>query len=211
MYLVNSIPTPSRNNQSPYFLWTGVAPKIRMIRKFGCKVVFHVPRNRCSWKLAPTGEIGILLGITNESAYCILKISDNKVYTSRHVTFFENNFPTLSNCEESNNNMIPNTSWNDFVEEEDKFYNCLEEAEEQAPISEDQSEDMSISSNLDNKGQESPPRKRIKVIGPRHPTLINSDISETNILPYPRHTTTHLTHSNPRTFNKALKSEESIT
>ncbi|MBW0535737.1 hypothetical protein O181_075452 [Austropuccinia psidii MF-1] len=182
-YLVNSIPTPSRNNQSPYFLWTGVSPKIGMIRTFGFKVVFHVPRNRCSWKLAPTGEIRILLGITNESTYCILKISDNKVYTSRHVTFFENNFPTLNNCEEPNNNMIPNTIWNEFVEEEDKFYDCLEEAEEQAPI-------------------KSPPR---------HPTLINSDISETNILPYPRRRTTHLTCSDPSTFNKALKSEESIT
>ncbi|MBW0489777.1 hypothetical protein O181_029492 [Austropuccinia psidii MF-1] len=205
MYLVK------RNKQSPYFLWTGVAPKIRMSRTFGCKVVFHVPRNLCSWKLASTGEIGIFLGITNESAYRILEISDNKVYTSRHVTFFENNFPTLNNCEESNNNMIPNTSWNSFVEEEDKLYNCLEEVEEKASISEDQSEDMSISSNLGNKGLESPPRKRIKVIEPRHPTLINSDISETNILAYPRRPTTHLTHSDPNTFNKALKSEESIT
>ncbi|MBW0462602.1 hypothetical protein O181_002317 [Austropuccinia psidii MF-1] len=68
---------------------------------------------------------------------------------------------------------------------------------------------MSISSNLGKKGLESPPRKRIKVIGPRHPTLINSDISETNILPYPRRPTTHLTHSDPSTFKKALKSEES--
>ncbi|MBW0477422.1 hypothetical protein O181_017137 [Austropuccinia psidii MF-1] len=128
MYLVNSIPTPSRNNQSPYFLWTGVASKIQMIRTFGCKVISHIPRNHLNWKLAPTGENRILLGITNEYAYCIFKISDNKVYTSRHATLFENNFPTLNNCEESNN-MIPNTSWNDFVEE-DNFYDCLEEVEE---------------------------------------------------------------------------------
>ncbi|MBW0585611.1 hypothetical protein O181_125326 [Austropuccinia psidii MF-1] len=181
-----------------------------MIRTFGCKVVFNVPRNHRIWKLAQTGEIRILLVITNESAYHILKTSD-KVYTSRHVSFFENNFHTLNNCEESNNNMIPNTSWNNFVEEEDKFYDFLEEAEKQAPISEDQSEDMSISSNLGNKGLESPLRKRIKVIGPRHPTLINPHISEATILPYPRRPTTHLTHSDPSTFNKAMKSEESIT
>ncbi|MBW0542219.1 hypothetical protein O181_081934 [Austropuccinia psidii MF-1] len=106
-----------------------------MIRTFGCKVIFHIPTSRCNWKLDPTCKIGILLGITNESAYCILKISD-KVYISRHITFFENSFPTLNNCEESNN-MIPNTSWNEFVEE-GKLYECLEEVEEQASISEDQ-------------------------------------------------------------------------
>ncbi|MBW0527267.1 hypothetical protein O181_066982, partial [Austropuccinia psidii MF-1] len=159
-YLVNSIPTPSRNNQSPHLLWTGVALKIRMIRTFGCKVIFHVPRHCCNWKLAPTGEIGILLGITNESAYRILKISNNKVYISRHVTFFEKNFPTVNNCKESNN-MIPNTSWNDFVEEEDEFYDCLEEVEEQASISEAHSEEESIPTNPGNERPGSPPRKRI--------------------------------------------------
>ncbi|MBW0476657.1 hypothetical protein O181_016372 [Austropuccinia psidii MF-1] len=160
-------------------------------------------------EILATGEIGILLGITNESAYCILKISDNKVYISRHVIFFENDFPTLNNCEESN--MIPNTSWNDFVEEEDKLYDCLEEVEEQASISEDHSEEEPTSTSPSNERPGSPPRKRIKVIGPRHPTLINSDISEANILPYSRRPTTHLTHPDPSTFNEALKSEESNT
>ncbi|MBW0490980.1 hypothetical protein O181_030695, partial [Austropuccinia psidii MF-1] len=209
-YIANSIPTPSRNNQSPHLLWTGVAPKNRMIRTFGWKVIFHVPRNLRNWKLAPTGEIGILLGITNESAYHILKISNNKVYISRHVTFFENNFPTLNNCKESNN-MIPNTSWNGFFEEEDKSYDCLEEVEEQASISEAHSEEESVFTNPGNERPGSPPRKRIKVIGPKHPTLINLDIREANILPYPRRPTTHLTHPDPGTFNEALKLEESDT
>ncbi|MBW0547358.1 hypothetical protein O181_087073 [Austropuccinia psidii MF-1] len=93
-----------------------------------------------------TGKIGIFLGITNESAYCILKISDNKVYMSRNVSFFENKFPTLNDFEESNN-MIPNTSWVNFVEEEDKFYNFLQEVEEQASLSKDHSEDKSIPTN----------------------------------------------------------------
>ncbi|MBW0515831.1 hypothetical protein O181_055546 [Austropuccinia psidii MF-1] len=58
---------------------------------------------------------------------------------------------------------------------------------------------------------EPPARKKINIIGPRHPTLINSDISKTNILPYSRHPATHLTLSDPCTYNKALKSETSAT
>ncbi|MBW0507776.1 hypothetical protein O181_047491 [Austropuccinia psidii MF-1] len=38
--LINLIPTPSRNNQSPLYHWTGNAPRIKCICKFGCKVVF---------------------------------------------------------------------------------------------------------------------------------------------------------------------------
>ncbi|MBW0507201.1 hypothetical protein O181_046916 [Austropuccinia psidii MF-1] len=104
--------------------------------------------------------------------------------------------------------MLPNTSWNNFFEE-DKIYHFLEEVAEQEPISEDKSEDESVSSNLGKEELEPPPKNNIKLIGPRSPTSINSDISETNILPYCRHKATHPTHSNPCTFTKALKSEES--
>ncbi|MBW0511828.1 hypothetical protein O181_051543 [Austropuccinia psidii MF-1] len=189
MHLVNIIPTPLRNNKSLFFLWTGVAPKIQMMRMFGCKAFFHIPRHQHNWKLAPTGEIGILVGFTNESAYHILKISEKRFYTKP-------------------NNILPKTSWKNLFEE-DKFYHFLEEVAEQAPISEDQSEDESVSSNLGKEEPESPPKNDIKLIGPRHPTSINSDISETNILPYCRHKATHATHSDPCTFTKALKSEES--
>ncbi|MBW0501422.1 hypothetical protein O181_041137 [Austropuccinia psidii MF-1] len=116
-HLVNIIPTPSINNQSPYFLWTGVSPKIQMTRTFGCKVIFHIPRHQQNWQMAPTGEIGILLGFTNESAYRILKLNNKKVYTSRHINFFENIFPTLENSEESDS-MTSNISWNNFLKEE---------------------------------------------------------------------------------------------
>ncbi|MBW0515082.1 hypothetical protein O181_054797 [Austropuccinia psidii MF-1] len=117
-HLVNIIPKLSRNNQSPYFLWTGVSPKIQMIRTFGCKAIFPIPRHQQSSKLAPTGEIGILLGFTNESAYCILKLNNKKVYTKP-------------------NSMTSNISWNNFLKEEEIYYDCLEETVEPEPINED--------------------------------------------------------------------------
>ncbi|MBW0505588.1 hypothetical protein O181_045303 [Austropuccinia psidii MF-1] len=50
---------------------------------------------------------------------------------------------------------------------------------------------------------------RLKVIDPRHPTLITSNIDSTHILPYPRRAKTFLTDSNytPRTYRLALQCE----
>ncbi|MBW0473055.1 hypothetical protein O181_012770 [Austropuccinia psidii MF-1] len=56
----------------------------------------------------------------------------------------------------------------------------------------------------------SPGPKIIKVIGRRHPTLIRSEISQVNILPYHRQPVALLTHTNDsNSFNKALKSPDS--
>ncbi|MBW0472319.1 hypothetical protein O181_012034 [Austropuccinia psidii MF-1] len=51
---------------------------------------------------------------------------------------------------------------------------------------------------------------RIKVIGPRHPTMIFSEIDDINILPYPRRANTHLTMVNrtPCTYQEALKAPD---
>ncbi|MBW0497876.1 hypothetical protein O181_037591 [Austropuccinia psidii MF-1] len=50
---------------------------------------------------------------------------------------------------------------------------------------------------------------RIKVIGPRHPTLITSEVDTIHILPYPRRTRTFITTSDstPRTYRLALQCE----
>ncbi|MBW0523417.1 hypothetical protein O181_063132 [Austropuccinia psidii MF-1] len=144
--------TPSRNNQSPYFLWAGVSPKIQMIR------IFCIPRNQHNWKLAPTGEIGILLQFTNESAHCILKLKDKKVYISRNVNFFENSFPILENSKKYNS-MISNISWNNFLKEDEVYYNCPEETVESVPINEDHPEADSVWSNQSNIEPEPPIEK----------------------------------------------------
>ncbi|MBW0541324.1 hypothetical protein O181_081039 [Austropuccinia psidii MF-1] len=101
--------------------------------------------------------------------------------------------------------MTSNISWNNFLEEEEIYYDCLEETVELEPTNKDHSEVESVLSNQSNIEPEPPERKKIKIIGPRNLTLINSDISKTNILPYSRHPATHPTHSDPCTYNEALK------
>ncbi|MBW0516091.1 hypothetical protein O181_055806, partial [Austropuccinia psidii MF-1] len=54
--LKNLIPTSSRENLSPFQLWTGNAPTMKSLRTFGCEVVFAVPKQRRPWKLSTTGE-----------------------------------------------------------------------------------------------------------------------------------------------------------
>ncbi|MBW0478276.1 hypothetical protein O181_017991 [Austropuccinia psidii MF-1] len=51
-------------------------------------------------------------------------------------------------------------------------------------------------------------RHLIRIIGPRHPTLITGNIDPTNILPYTQRMEAHLNLLNdtPQTFNGALKS-----
>ncbi|MBW0568640.1 hypothetical protein O181_108355 [Austropuccinia psidii MF-1] len=125
-YLTNVIPTPSKRNLSPYQLWSNNSPRINKIRIFGCKAIFLIPKQKRLWKLGPLGEEGILLGINNDSSYRILKISDEKVYCSRHVTFFEKEFPLSKESKDSDLPLlIP--SWNNHEEE---FFDCQEGPED---------------------------------------------------------------------------------
>ncbi|MBW0469541.1 hypothetical protein O181_009256 [Austropuccinia psidii MF-1] len=156
-YLTNIIPIPSKNNISPFQLWTKNALKIKKIHTFGCKVVFLIPKHKQIEKLAPVSEIGIF--------------------------------------------------WNDIEEE---FFNCQEMSEEDENI---MLEDLEIgqvgSSNDDSESLANslpPEARRIKVVGPRHPTLINSNISVSNILPYSQRPVALLTKKDPLTYNQALRS-----
>ncbi|MBW0519955.1 hypothetical protein O181_059670 [Austropuccinia psidii MF-1] len=77
--LTNLIPTPLRENLSPFQLWIGASPKIKSLRTFGCKVVFAVPKQRRPWELSSTGETDILLSSDYESpAYRKLKLNNKR-------------------------------------------------------------------------------------------------------------------------------------
>ncbi|MBW0534843.1 hypothetical protein O181_074558 [Austropuccinia psidii MF-1] len=168
-FLANILPTPSKKSLSPYFLWTTQLPKIKSIRTFGCKVVFLIPKKKRSWKLGPVGEEGVLLGFNNDSSYQILKLSNRKLYCSRHVVFFENEFPMLNDSKESDVPLLIN-SWHNSEEEE--FFDCQEEICEEETHNEEiliSSEDNSSKDNSEHSSLESclPPSARcIKIIGP---------------------------------------------
>ncbi|MBW0466412.1 hypothetical protein O181_006127 [Austropuccinia psidii MF-1] len=64
--LTNLIPTPSRQNLSPYALWTSKSLHIKKLRVFGCQAITLIPKNLRDWKLAQSGQEGVFLGYKND-------------------------------------------------------------------------------------------------------------------------------------------------
>jgi transposase InsO family protein len=128
-FLTNMLPTASRNNCSPYKLWTGAPPPLKRLRTFGCLAFFAVRKNHQSWKLAKTCKMGILVGYKNEgTSCCIVRLSDQKLVTTRHAVFSELEFPTLSGPSSS-----PHFPTLEDEDGDDIFFNCVSDIP--APIS----------------------------------------------------------------------------
>ncbi|MBW0478816.1 hypothetical protein O181_018531 [Austropuccinia psidii MF-1] len=186
--LSNILPTPSRLNNSPYTLWTGLYPKIQRICTFGCRAIVTVLRNHRAWKLGATGSEEIFLGYkTRNTAYCVLCLSDSKILTTKHKLTLPK-IPLLEIDESQplpENRNAPSEPEDDPLEEEKPSTNSLPEFLPENP-------------------------SRIRAIGPRHPTLVTSDINDINILPYKRRANTFVTSlgSTLRTFKAALDSLE---
>ncbi|MBW0468185.1 hypothetical protein O181_007900 [Austropuccinia psidii MF-1] len=156
-------------------------------------------------------KVEILLGRSNDSAYQTLRLSEKIFYTSRHVVFFKNVFPCVENSPSPDIKI--DSGWNNFkVMQEDRFYDCIEEPEDSIAKEKvlDSPEVRSVNLILNDESEEPPPRKRIKVIGPRHLKLINFNINQENILPYSSQSAAHLTHIDPITYNQAMKSTSSV-
>ncbi|MBW0501514.1 hypothetical protein O181_041229 [Austropuccinia psidii MF-1] len=223
-FLCNLIPTPSRHNKSPYALWTGKSPRIKKLRVFGCQAVVLIHCNFRDWKLGESGCKGIFLGYENDmSSYRVMRIGDGKVLISKHVLFDESIYPSSPNQFSSSSPLvIPFTKGKEGSEiSDDEVQTGVgieEEAEEphqgdSAHIHPDQEvegvdEVPSIPPVDTTKGSQSVARPKLRVIGPRHPTLISSNIDQSNILPYSRRAGALLTSVEvaPRTFKMAINS-----
>ncbi|MBW0532267.1 hypothetical protein O181_071982 [Austropuccinia psidii MF-1] len=183
--LTNLVPTPSRDNLSPFQLWTGNSPKIKCLRMFG--------------------------------SYCVLKLNDKKVFITRHIIFFENYFLSLKNTPKSDEETLFYSDNIVHIDNEEKFFYCKEQLEDEDSNRHNPPEEEAIQSSANLSMEESNeeiiaahPKKRIKVIGPRHPTLISPRIIEENILPYCRQHKALMTlsnTSNPASFKQAIKSD----
>ncbi|MBW0567350.1 hypothetical protein O181_107065 [Austropuccinia psidii MF-1] len=213
--LSNLILTPSRVNKSPYSLWTNPSPQVR------CLAFISTPKNHRSWKLGPAGTEGILLGYENENtSYRILQVSDAKIIITKHATSNENKFPKLVGFFESSP-----LNLDDFAMMVDEAHlvkheedpNCSMTVDEvqvdsldEFPFSDVVDEAHADEQEFQSLESVTAPATTscIKVIGPRHPTLVLSDIDNLNILPYPRREDSllSLAEVTPRPFKGALQS-----
>ncbi|MBW0461525.1 hypothetical protein O181_001240 [Austropuccinia psidii MF-1] len=201
----------------PDYYWAEASPRVKRLRTFGCLAFIANPRKHRTWKMGPAGVEGILLGYENENtAYRILRISDAKVIITKHATFDETKFPSLTGVNKegklnlSEFTMTVDESRPDEAEED---ANCSETVDEIRVSSLCEAPPPTMVDEVHGGGEgplstELAPvtPARIKVIGPRHPTLISSDIDNLNILPYTRRADALLTlaDATPRTYKEAL-------
>ncbi|MBW0536646.1 hypothetical protein O181_076361 [Austropuccinia psidii MF-1] len=179
-FLCNLIPK-HENQKTPYEIWNNSKPPLHKLKPFGCKAWLKIPTHFIRNKFESKAWEGIFLGYENEaSSYRILRVSDQKVIISKHVIFDESKFPSLS-------------SQTQPMEDITKIFLFPRQSTEEETNSDSNMEDSSSSVDsisLDNEREkifvdalEQQP-KRIQVIGPRHPTLISSEINSNNILPF---------------------------
>ncbi|MBW0511801.1 hypothetical protein O181_051516 [Austropuccinia psidii MF-1] len=200
------MPTPSRENLSPFSLWSNKSSRIKRFKPFGCKAVIIVPKQLRSWKFSPSGEDGILLGYENgNSAYQILRIRDRTIVITRHALFVENHFPSINSNSDSHSDR-----WIDLCEEKDECVDPDEILTNQDPSDIAESKDFvqELDEELVQDATPSNTSVRLKVVGPQHPTIINGDVSHSNILPYSRRPKTFITvkDADPISYRTALLS-----
>ncbi|MBW0515824.1 hypothetical protein O181_055539, partial [Austropuccinia psidii MF-1] len=168
--------------------------------------------NHQEWNLGPAGEAGVLLGYKNDnSTYQILQLCDKKVLISKHVRLNESNFPFAKTSPQSDR--FRATRDGEVIDlgrgNEDLLAvaaNVVDEAHV-TKVVQAEAVDEICSADL---GYTSGPT-RLRVIGPRHPTIISGDINQDNILTYSRRPKVLVTRSEevPKTFRSALKGPSS--
>lgn len=93
VYLINRLPTPLLQLQSPFQKLFGMPPNYDKLRIFGC-ACYPWLRPYNQHKLEDKSRQCVFLGYSlSQSAYLCLHISTGRIYTSRHVQFDEQHFP----------------------------------------------------------------------------------------------------------------------
>jgi hypothetical protein len=93
VYLINRLPTPVLNHQSPYFKPFHTHPDYSLLKTFGC-ACYPLLRPYTPHKLTFRSKKCLFIGYSStQKGYRCLDPKDNRVYISRHVIFDETHFP----------------------------------------------------------------------------------------------------------------------
>jgi hypothetical protein len=193
----NCLPSLSKSRLSPIELLFKKKPNIHFFRPFGCKVWSLKPEIYHERKFDSLAWEGVLIGYANDySTYKVVRLDNKQVINVKHAYFEENVFPICPALNKSINNL--NLSNNLPVLQEDSI---LPFDESILPIenNEDHSEEPSDNEVRSEKQLANDSLDETNKI-------INSDISESNILKYSRRTA--LISTAPRTHNQAMKGKE---
>lgn len=109
IYLINRLPTPVLQMKSPFQLLHKTEPNPLHLHSFGC-LSFPWLRPYTSNKLQPRSHRCIFIGYADtQYVYHCLDPNTNKIYTFRHVKFYDHIFP-YNTCQPPNNSSpkLPN-------------------------------------------------------------------------------------------------------
>ncbi|MBW0491925.1 hypothetical protein O181_031640 [Austropuccinia psidii MF-1] len=210
--LSNLSPTASRKNHSPHFLWTNTPTRLTRLRKFSCRAVVYSLSRQVRWKLDPPGQPGIFIGYNNNNTeYQILRLNDLKVSITHYATLNKKVFPSIS---QKNTTKTFTTPLDEpFTPNNNQAINApqdMMDAEQSLELADaiKQEETLETAQEVTDPIATQTQVPRIKIIGPRHPTLITAELNDLNILPYKRRPSALLSESNktPQTYCGALKS-----
>ena len=96
-HIRNRLPTAALDNKTPFEAFQGYKPSLGHLRVFGCQAFALMDKSKRG-KFDDTARKCINLGYAYQyKAYRLLDIDNNRVFVSRHVSFFENRFLHDSN------------------------------------------------------------------------------------------------------------------
>ena len=95
VYIINRLPTPILNNQSPFFLLHNTLPDYTQFKVFG-SLCFACTSSAHRTKFDSRAHKCVFLGFKNGTkGYVLLDIHTHRIFISSHVIFYESIFPLI--------------------------------------------------------------------------------------------------------------------
>ncbi|KAK2438086.1 putative mitochondrial protein [Trifolium repens] len=104
-YVLNRCPT-RQVSKVPEAIWTGHTPSVKHLRVFGCLCYKHIPDQK-RHKLDDNNEVMIMIGYHTAGSYKLYNPVNNKVTSSRDVTFEEDKSWNWNTSPESSQQYVP--------------------------------------------------------------------------------------------------------
>jgi hypothetical protein len=105
IYVRNRMSHPENDNTSPYKMWHGYPPNLKMLHSFGCKVTMHLAKEQRTGFYGDRGATGIFIGYIGNTLPIIYRIDKRRIIPAAHVIYHEDEFPGLKHDSDNPNNI----------------------------------------------------------------------------------------------------------